>query len=49
LRADSPRRRAPAQPRPPQAIPREVLGLTFGVPADRFEGLDLDVAYIAPQ
>jgi oxalate decarboxylase len=32
-----------------QAIPKEVLGLTFGVPADRFEGLDLDVTYIAPQ
>ena len=32
-----------------QAIPKEVLGLTFGVPADRFEGLDLDVVYIAPQ
>jgi oxalate decarboxylase len=32
-----------------QAVPREVLGLTFGVPADRFDGFDLDVAYIAPQ
>ncbi|HET9210994.1 MAG TPA: cupin domain-containing protein [Thermoanaerobaculia bacterium] len=32
-----------------QAIPKEVLGLTFGVPAERFEGLDLDVTYIAPQ
>jgi oxalate decarboxylase len=32
-----------------QAIPKEVLGLTFGVPAERFEGLDLNVAYIAPQ
>ena len=32
-----------------QAIPKEVLGLTFGVPAERFEGLDLDVEYIAPQ
>lgn len=32
-----------------QAVPKEVLGLTFGVPADRFEGLDLEVGYIAPQ
>ena len=32
-----------------QAIPREVLGITFGVPADRFDGLDLEVNYIAPQ
>jgi oxalate decarboxylase len=32
-----------------QAIPKEVLGLTFGVPADRFEGLDENVTYIAPQ
>jgi oxalate decarboxylase len=32
-----------------QAIPKEVLGLTFGVPAERFDGLDLNVAYIAPQ
>ncbi|HSS51129.1 MAG TPA: cupin domain-containing protein [Thermoanaerobaculia bacterium] len=32
-----------------QAIPKEVLGLTFNVAADRFEGLDLNVAYIAPQ
>jgi hypothetical protein len=32
-----------------QAIPREVLGTTFGVPADRFDGLDLEVNYIAPQ
>jgi oxalate decarboxylase len=32
-----------------QAIPKEVLGLTFGVPAERFEGLDLNVVYIAPQ
>jgi oxalate decarboxylase len=32
-----------------QAIPKEVLGVTFGVPADRFDGLDLDVTYIAPR
>jgi oxalate decarboxylase len=32
-----------------QAIPKEVLGITFGVPAERFEGLDLDVTYIAPR
>jgi oxalate decarboxylase len=32
-----------------QAIPKKVLGLTFGVPAERFEGLDLNVVYIAPQ
>jgi len=32
-----------------QAIPKEVLGITFGVPAKRFDGLDLDVDYIAPQ
>lgn len=32
-----------------QAIPREVLGITFGVPADQFKGLDLHVKYIAPQ
>lgn len=32
-----------------QAIPTEALGITFGVPADRFEGLDLNVDYIAPQ
>lgn len=32
-----------------QAIPREVLGTTFGVPAERFDGLDLKVAFIAPQ
>jgi oxalate decarboxylase len=32
-----------------QAIPKEVLGLTFGVAAERFEGLDLNVGYIAPQ
>jgi oxalate decarboxylase len=32
-----------------QVLPKEVLGLTFGVPADRFEGLDLNVSYIAPQ
>jgi oxalate decarboxylase len=32
-----------------QTVPKEVLGLTFGVPPDRFDGLDLDVEYIAPQ
>ena len=32
-----------------QAIPKEVLGITFGVDADRFEKLDLDVPYIAPK
>jgi oxalate decarboxylase len=32
-----------------QAIPKEVLALTFGVDKDRFEGLDLNVAFIAPQ
>lgn len=32
-----------------QAIPPEVLGLTFDVPAERFAGLDLEVRYIAPQ
>lgn len=32
-----------------QAVPKEVLGLTFGVPADRFDGFDLNVVYIAPQ
>jgi oxalate decarboxylase len=32
-----------------QAIPKEVLSLTFGVSADRFDGLDLSVADIAPQ
>jgi REP element-mobilizing transposase RayT len=32
-----------------QTVPKEVLGLTFGLPAERFEGLDLDVRYIAPQ
>ena len=32
-----------------QAIPKEVLGLTFGVSKDRFEGLDLDVPFIAPK
>jgi len=26
-----------------------VLATTFGVPAGRFDGLDLDVSYIAPQ
>lgn len=32
-----------------QAIPKEVLGLTFGVPADTFKDLREDVGYIAPQ
>jgi len=32
-----------------QAIPKEVLGITFNVSADRFEGLDENVTYIAPQ
>ena len=32
-----------------QAIPKEVLGITFNVPAERFEGLDENVTYIAPQ
>jgi oxalate decarboxylase len=32
-----------------QAIPKEVLGLTFGVPADTFKPFRTDVAYIAPQ
>jgi oxalate decarboxylase len=32
-----------------QAIPREVLATTFGVPADRFDGLNLEVNDIAPQ
>jgi len=32
-----------------QAIPAEVLGVTFGVPPERFDGLDLDVPYIAPK
>ena len=32
-----------------QAIPREALALTFGVPPERFDGLDLDVPYIAPK
>jgi len=32
-----------------QAIPPDVLGTTFGVPAERFQGLDLNVRYIAPQ
>jgi len=26
-----------------------VLATTFGVPAGRFDGFDLDVSYIAPQ
>ena len=32
-----------------QAIPNEVLGLAFGVPADTFKNLHKDVSYIAPQ
>jgi oxalate decarboxylase len=32
-----------------QAIPREALALTFGVPVERFDGFDLDVPYIAPK
>jgi len=32
-----------------QAIPKEVLGITFGVSAERFKGLDENVTYIAPQ
>jgi oxalate decarboxylase len=32
-----------------QAIPKEVLRLTFNVPADTFAGLHKDVEYIAPQ
>ena len=32
-----------------QAIPRKVLGLTFGVPEERFDGLKLNVQFIAPQ
>ena len=32
-----------------QAIPKEVLGITFDVSPDRFEGLKEDVTYIAPQ
>jgi oxalate decarboxylase len=32
-----------------QAIPKEVLGLTFNVDADRFVGLAEDIGYIAPQ
>ncbi|HEV7503890.1 MAG TPA: cupin domain-containing protein [Thermoanaerobaculia bacterium] len=32
-----------------QAIPKEVLGTTFSVPAERFKDLDLTVRYIAPQ
>ena len=32
-----------------QAIPKEVLALTFNVEADRFKGLDYHVGYIAPQ
>ena len=32
-----------------QAIPKEVLGITFDVPAERFEGLKEDVTFIAPQ
>jgi oxalate decarboxylase len=32
-----------------QAIPREVLGITFDVSPERFKGLKKDVTYIAPQ
>lgn len=32
-----------------QAIPREALALTFGVPPERLDGFDLDVPYIAPK
>jgi len=32
-----------------QAIPKKVLALTFDVPEERFEELDLHVQYIAPQ
>ncbi|HEY7214435.1 MAG TPA: cupin domain-containing protein, partial [Thermoanaerobaculia bacterium] len=32
-----------------QAIPQEALGITFGVPPERFDGFDLNVTYIAPQ
>jgi oxalate decarboxylase len=32
-----------------QAVPKEVLATTFGVPAERFDGFDLDVPYIAPK
>jgi oxalate decarboxylase len=32
-----------------QAVPREALALTFGVPAERFDDFDLNVEYIAPQ
>jgi oxalate decarboxylase len=32
-----------------RAIPLDVLGTTFGVPAERFKGLDHNVAFIAPQ
>jgi oxalate decarboxylase len=32
-----------------QAIPNEVLGLTFGVPAEIFKDFREDVTYIAPQ
>jgi oxalate decarboxylase len=32
-----------------QTVPKEVLALTFGVPAETFDKLDLNVEYIAPQ
>ncbi|HVS50629.1 MAG TPA: cupin domain-containing protein, partial [Candidatus Dormibacteraeota bacterium] len=32
-----------------QAVPKEVLATTFGVPAERFGDFDLDVPYIAPK
>ena len=32
-----------------QAIPKDVLGLTFNVPAEQFKDLDQNVQYIAPQ
>lgn len=32
-----------------QAIPKEVLGITFDVSPERFKGLKKDVTYIAPQ
>lgn len=32
-----------------QAFSKEVLATTFGVPADRFDGFDKHVAFIAPQ
>jgi len=32
-----------------QAIPKEVLGITFGVKPETFDGFNLDVDDIAPQ